>query len=548
MRRTSICERTFTASAARCISSRRERPAPGGSAAEKLLWHQAVTAPPLSTVAPQSTPRLDGVLAKMMAKRPEERYASMPEVVAELEQCLPELPAADTSILLDGLEQVVDHGLATIGSSRYGQPTIAGGLGDTILTDFGRRSLNSLLAPPRKSRRIVYACGVGGALVLAILLAAPFLLRSKSGGAVVVTVDGGRADVIVNGESRGTVGEPAGESLQLPVKPGKVTVEVTREGFEPYKQNIDVQAGKPAQVAANLRKADRLPQALPLPHAPYQKLLDWIFSNQGQVTAVSGGGEQLHLTRQSPLGSQTLEILGIKLDGTGVRDSDLSMLAVAQGLRELSLADTRITDHAMQQLLPLRQLAHLNLSKTEITNNALAQLARLSELTELNLERTKITNPGIARLLALPKLERLYLSDTQVTDVGIDQLKALRSLRLLTLHGTSLSDAEHAALKRAIPELDIAWDGADVERGVALKLLDKGATLAVVDRTGQRHEAVKNVESLPPGRVSVKEVNLTSGASFSDDDLKQIAVLSDVEAIAFREPRRRSLAWRICKG
>ena len=143
-------------------------------------------------------------------------------------------------------------------------------------------------------------------------------------------------------------------------------------------------------------------------------------------------------------------------------------------------------------------------------------------------------SPTRASLACWPcaSLERLYLSDTQVTDVGIDQLKALKSLKLLTLHGTSLGDAQHAALKRALPELDIAWDGSDVERGVALKLLDKGATIAVVDRTGQRHDAVKNVESLPPGRVSVKEVNLTTGSSFADDDLKQIAVLSDVESIS----------------
>jgi tRNA A-37 threonylcarbamoyl transferase component Bud32/Leucine-rich repeat (LRR) protein len=462
-------------------------PAPGGSAAEKLLWHQAQDAPPLSTEVPASTPRLDAAIAKMMAKKAEDRFASMQEVALELEQCLPELPAADSSALLDGLDLVAEHGAATVGSSRYGQQTIAGGLGDTILTQFGRRSVNVLLGPQqRKSRRIIYACGIGGALVMAGLFAAPFVAQVK------------------------------------------------REGLEPNEKAPQVEDGQPAEVAESLKKVEALPQPAKAasPHAPYEKLLTWVFSNKGQITAVTGGGEQLHLTALTALPKQPVAILGIKLDGTGVQDADLSILGLAPGLRELSLADTRITDRGLEQLLPLRQLGHLNLSKTAITNAGLAHLARLSELAELNLERTQITNPGIARLLALPKLERLYLSDTQVTDVGIDQLKALKSLKLLTLHGTSLGDAQHAALKRALPELDIAWDGSDVERGVALKLLDKGATIAVVDRTGQRHDAVKAVESLPPGRVSVKDVNLTTGSSFSDDDLKQIAVLSDVESVS----------------
>ena len=93
---------------------------------------------------------------------------------------------------------------------------------------------------------------------------------------------------------------------------------------------------------------------------------------------------------------------------------------------------------------------------------------------------------------------------------------------------------------RGRPELDIAWDGADMERSVAFKLLDKGATLAVVDRGGQRHEGVKNIDSLPPGRVTVKEANLTTGASFDDEDLKQFAMLSEIEAIALQGRHREA--------
>jgi len=61
-----------------------------GSSQMVLLAHLRDEAPPPSTVEPTLPPAVDGVVAKAMAKRPEERYASASELAAALAACLGE--------------------------------------------------------------------------------------------------------------------------------------------------------------------------------------------------------------------------------------------------------------------------------------------------------------------------------------------------------------------------------------------------------------------------------------------------------------------------
>ena len=522
-------------------------PAPPGSAAEKLLWHQTEDAPPLSRVCPQATPRLEALLARLMAKLPEDRPASMAEIVVELERCAAEFPAGEAELLVGNIALASDHTGSTLDGSKLVHATHRD-VGQTVAGSQAAPSLPVVPpARPPRSRLIVYACGLLGAGVLAVLMVLPFVNRdglklpappvlAPVDATLVVEVSDGPAEVFVNGRWMGRAGDNAGRDLEIKVPAGEQLVQVKRDGYRMHEQRIEARSGEPVKVAANLSRIGSLPATrpavAPAAHAEYEKLLAWVFRNGGSVTAVTGKGQQLALARATPLPDEPLEIIAIRLGGTGIRDAELAHLKDASGLRELSLANTPITDAGLAHLQHLRELTHLDLGETGVTGEGLANVSRLAQLVELDLRKTKVTDPGLTRLAGLSKLQRLYLSDTPVGDAGIEQLRLLPALQHISLHGTGLSEAGHQALTTARPQLEIAWDGADLERQTALRLLEKGVMLAVIDRTGKSHKNLHAREDLPSGRVSVIEVDATSAARFGDDDLKQLALLPRIESLS----------------
>ena len=82
-------------------------PFTGGSAAEKLSWHQTRTPEPLRSLRPEVPEELGRVVERMMSKAPEARYQSTAEVAAALEPwCLTPVPPPPTQELPDHCPRV----------------------------------------------------------------------------------------------------------------------------------------------------------------------------------------------------------------------------------------------------------------------------------------------------------------------------------------------------------------------------------------------------------------------------------------------------------
>jgi Leucine-rich repeat (LRR) protein len=144
---------------------------------------------------------------------------------------------------------------------------------------------------------------------------------------------------------------------------------------------------------------------------------------------------------------------------TEVRKSGGQVMELAQNDARLDvafhLADGKITDEQLAPLKNLPQLAQLNLRGREITNAGLVYLKDLKGLVRLHLEKTKITDEGLENLKGLENLEYLNLYGTAVTDAGLKHLEGLKKLRKIYLWQTPVTDAGVAALKAAIPEVQI---------------------------------------------------------------------------------------------
>jgi eukaryotic-like serine/threonine-protein kinase len=515
-------------------------PAGGKSAAEKLLWHQTHDLPPLSSVCPRSTARLDVLVKRMLAKSPDDRPASMHEVAEELLACAEDFSEPDV-LELDGIPIAGDHASSVRSRSHYGQATIAN-LGDTVVAA-GRGSTSSPRTPTHGNRAF-QAAAFAGALILGGVLASPYVLprlgdvapAAPENALLRVSVPGEPAEVLVNGALAGiTTG--ADEPLELVVPPGPQRVQIVRDGYEPHAVEIEARAGEARQVAATLRRVGA-PAFVSGANGPMTaKLLDTVFRNGGKARLRPAVGTPLFVESLETLPKDPFDIDEIVLDGSSVRDDDLAVLRYAPQLTLLSLANTNLTDSAIVHLQPLQELRWLSLAQTRISSRSLPALAHLAKLNYLNLQETLITDEGLEQLAAHPRLKTLVIADTEVGDVGLAHLTGLSSLIELGASGTRLSESGYQALRAARGNLQIAWDGADPQRAVALKLLEWGATLAIRDTDPNAPREVQSGAELPLGRLVVEGVNLAQAVHYGDEDLQLLAALPDIERLALNGTR-----------
>lgn len=90
-----------------------------------------------------------------------------------------------------------------------------------------------------------------------------------------------------------------------------------------------------------------------------------------------------------------------------------------------------------------------------IDDRDLALLSRSLDLRYLNLDGGQVTDAGLAHLRRLHRLHSLHLDDTRITDAGLRHLKGLTNLEHLSLEGTRVTPEGIAALKQALPDLEV---------------------------------------------------------------------------------------------
>ncbi len=118
-----------------------------------------------------------------------------------------------------------------------------------------------------------------------------------------------------------------------------------------------------------------------------------------------------------------------------------------------------VTDELVSQIRQLRSYdeALALLRGTSTTDADVKRLAKIPRLRVADLAATPITDDGVKELATIRDLEVLDLEHTQVTDEAVASLAAMPGLRELNLEGTRVSDRAVQQLKKAKPELTVAW-------------------------------------------------------------------------------------------
>jgi serine/threonine-protein kinase len=95
-------------------------PFPEGSAVEKMMAHQTKEPTSVKVFCPECPDGLAAVIAKLMAKKPEDRYGSTDEIVEELEPFLGQMAAVAASAAAAATRAGSNHRMPGLGTNRMG--------------------------------------------------------------------------------------------------------------------------------------------------------------------------------------------------------------------------------------------------------------------------------------------------------------------------------------------------------------------------------------------------------------------------------------------
>lgn len=232
--------------------------------------------------------------------------------------------------------------------------------------------------------------------------------------------------------------------------------------------------------------------------------------------AVPGAGPHDH-RKDDPYDAAFFEHLGhlvslesLNVISTKASDEWIKPLGGLVNLKTLRFTNNgKLTDAGMETFAGLTNLETFSFVGTGITGRAYAKCNGWSKVTKVSHRGSKIDDEGLKELCEhLPNLESISLAHAHFTDAGAPHLAKLTKLKGLEI-GTA--EATPASLKHI--------------QALPLEYLQLG-------------EGFDKSQSLPmiAGITTLKRLTLTNCKEISDDDLKTLAAMKQLEALELGSP------------
>ena len=399
-------------------------PFPGTTVMEKLMARASEDAPRVQSLRAEVPAGLDAVVATMLERDPNLRYATPAQVAQALAPfaigtAATTAPSASTSLAANPFTTFDAHADATI--------NVFPADGDDA--DFPepapRMGRGSALAQPQRLR---IAAGMVAAAVVFGLIWSMMPGRKASSTASAGKTHGSSKkhkkeaddDLLEEGEesSQRSSKDPERDAALWVLKLGG-TLEV-ETASRPGVKSLKDASWKP------MRQGTQLHEVSSVDDLPAGKI---------QITSI-GLHEKFNLRKTDFERLAKLKHLErLDLAGTSFSSADLAPLQHLEFLVRIDLHDTPVSDEGVAFLMKLSKLQFLDLGRTSITGSTLENLKSLHTLTELSLAGTHINDTQLKPVMDMPQLTALNLAGTDVAGPGLQNLRKLTNLKDLDLGG-----------------------------------------------------------------------------------------------------------------
>jgi len=405
----------------------------GETLTAKLMAHQNQPIPSIRTIRPEVPEAVEAIFTKMVAKRVEDRYQTMTEVIADLEVC--GNGNERTVAFSDPFTSATDSGLTDILKEISAAPQ----------KPVPTKKPASLLIGKDKKKLLLIGGGILGVL---ILLAGLVLKLKTKEGTLVVTVNEPEADVqVLSDEGKVEINQKGGKgTISISVDPGKHRLKVTKDGFTVFGQDFEIEAGGKRPITATLEPLEKKPVMLtkPSPVAGNKKPL--FFQTPGfdpwfkevsampvedQVEAVSKklmelnpgfDGKVTGYGNDPQIENGEVVSFGLVTD----KVSDISPVRALTGLRRLWCSGSARGRGQLEDLSPLKGMSLVSLACDYTKVSDLSPLIGM-KLGDLNCINTNISD--LSPLKGMP-LHWLCCHETQISDISLLQEMPLNWLSI----------------------------------------------------------------------------------------------------------------------
>jgi len=495
----------------------------GDTAMEKLMAHQTQPIPSLKEAQKTVPKQLEAVFKKMVAKRVEDRYQSMTEVVAELEKYSADQPTGSAT-----------NWSAATKTNMAAAPRAAG-----KKSKLGRPAIVGLAAT--------------GALGMALALGLIFKPQSRTEAPAPTTLlppgEGGRRpDEGARRPDEGGLAASAPSPRPSPIKgEGATAPNPLAASTSPPSPLVGEGSGAPGNAAWNTPAFQawvKATQALPAEQqieAVSKKLVELNPGFDGKLTGwdqkrtptieqgavIKMGLITDHVTDISPVRALVgLKVL--KCDGSAVGNGRLTNLSPLIGMTLTSLdcnLNPMLADLSPLHGMPLTTLRCYN-----------TQVADLSPLRGMHLTTINLTATPVSELLPLQGMD---LKDVAIAHTPVKAISSLKGMPIATLScehtnvsdlapleectrltsllvkATKVTPTQVAALQKALPNCKIEWDGpSEATMPAGWTSLFNGRDLSEWTVKGDNGWSVKDGAVL--GRTATPAGWLMSNAEYED--------------------------------